>query len=252
VSTAYTQTGGGVIAFTDPDDATKAIALPWAVPYYGSSYTTAHVSTNGFLCFTAPAQSYPTGKTALPNPALPNNCVYPFWDDLTTAAGDVRVQYTGTAPNRQMTIEWRTARRWAEGNDQLDFEVIFTEAGQISFRYQNIDPARLEERGAAAAVGVEDPTGTLGLQHSYLQPSLVNGTAVVFTPPAPTPPPGTVTPGGLLLSHTYANGGVETNTYNIKSRGAAISTGPTSVITVLDLVPLRELPPVRPAGACLP
>ncbi len=29
------------------------------------------------------------------------------------------------------------------------------------------------------------------------------------------------------------------------------STGPTSVITVLDRVPLRELPPLRPSAACL-
>ncbi|OEJ49708.1 hypothetical protein BGK72_01730 [Streptomyces agglomeratus] len=36
-----------------------------------------------------------------------------------------------------------------------------------------------------------------------------------------------------------------------RSRGTVISTGPTSVSTVLERVPLRELPPFLPAGSCL-
>lgn len=35
------------------------------------------------------------------------------------------------------------------------------------------------------------------------------------------------------------------------SRGTSISTGPTSVSTVFDLVPFRELPLPLPAGSCL-
>jgi hypothetical protein len=36
-----------------------------------------------------------------------------------------------------------------------------------------------------------------------------------------------------------------------RSRGTSMSTGPTSVITVLVRAPLRELPPLRPAASCL-
>ncbi len=36
-----------------------------------------------------------------------------------------------------------------------------------------------------------------------------------------------------------------------RSRGTSISTGPMSVSTVLERVPLRELPPSLPAGSCL-
>lgn len=36
-----------------------------------------------------------------------------------------------------------------------------------------------------------------------------------------------------------------------RSRGTSISTGPTSVSTVLIRVPLRELPRLRPIGSCL-
>jgi hypothetical protein len=35
-----------------------------------------------------------------------------------------------------------------------------------------------------------------------------------------------------------------------RSRGTVISTGPTSVRTVLERLPLRELPPFLPAGSC--
>lgn len=36
-----------------------------------------------------------------------------------------------------------------------------------------------------------------------------------------------------------------------RSRGTSISTEPTSVSTVLERVPLRELPPLRPRASCL-
>jgi hypothetical protein len=37
-----------------------------------------------------------------------------------------------------------------------------------------------------------------------------------------------------------------------RSRGTSMSTGPTWVSTVLERFPLREFPPLRPAGSCLP
>jgi len=36
-----------------------------------------------------------------------------------------------------------------------------------------------------------------------------------------------------------------------RPRGTSISTGPISLSAVLARVPLRELPPLRPAGSCL-
>ena len=36
-----------------------------------------------------------------------------------------------------------------------------------------------------------------------------------------------------------------------RSRGTAMSTGPTSVSNVLPRLPLREFPPLRPAASCL-
>ena len=88
------------------DDASVAVALPFAFSHYGTAYTTANVSTNGHLSFSAPSTGF--SNVAIPNAATPNAAVYPQWDDLVIDASGAGV-YTatkGAAPNRRFVIEW--------------------------------------------------------------------------------------------------------------------------------------------------
>lgn len=61
---------------------------------------------------------------------------------------------------------------------------------------------------------------------------------------------------GGTLARCSASGAAVTiavphHTLASRSRGTSISTGPTSVSTVFERVPLRELPVPRPAGSRL-
>ena len=71
---------GTPIPFTGDDQNQGPFSLPFPFPFYGQTYNTAHVATNGFLNFLAPNASF--GNGPIPNPSEPNAAIYPFWDDL--------------------------------------------------------------------------------------------------------------------------------------------------------------------------
>ena len=68
-----------VVALTG-DDAAAPTNLPFPFLFYGQTYNSAQLATNGFLNFIASSTAF--SNSAIPSPALPNAAMYPYWDDL--------------------------------------------------------------------------------------------------------------------------------------------------------------------------
>ncbi|MEO3741901.1 PQQ-dependent sugar dehydrogenase [Plantactinospora sp. B5E13] len=167
------------------DNATVPVDLPFPVPYYGQTHTRVWVDSNGVLSFTDPGGSWPTNKP-IPNPAKPNAAILPFWDDLEVLAdSSVRIGEVGIAPDRQFVVEWRNVGFRGAGTARVSFQVLISEWGQLVFNYTGLNSGR--ELGNSATIGIENPTGTGGVQYSYNQLVLANNRAIVFTPPALIP-----------------------------------------------------------------
>src|SRR5262249_31061084 len=80
----YTFVPGTTALALSGDDANTAVPLPFAMPFYGQTYTTAYVDTNGVLSF-APFSGSAWNVGPIPSPPAantPNLAVYPFWADL--------------------------------------------------------------------------------------------------------------------------------------------------------------------------
>ncbi|WP_337865971.1 T9SS type A sorting domain-containing protein, partial [Ignavibacterium sp.] len=156
------------------DDGYATIPLGMTFPFYGNNYTQAYLSTNGFLSFTALTVSYFTNGT-IPNAALPNNVIAPFWDDL-----DGRTQ--GTVHYLQepgkLTIQFTNWQKYS-GTGSLTFQVVLYSSGKIMFYYNNMN-ATLN----SATVGIENSTGTDGLQIAY-NANYVHNTMAVKIEAAP-------------------------------------------------------------------
>jgi hypothetical protein len=165
------------------DDAVATVNLPFAFPFYGASYRSAWVDTNGILSFTDPGGSHPYDGSALPSTAAPNAVVAPFWDDLVVdSSASVRTSASGSGATAKFTVEWRNVYRKADASQRLSFEAVLAADGTVTTNYTGLDSDA--ERGAQAAVGIEAPAGEDGFSYSVAKPALANGSAVVFDYPA--------------------------------------------------------------------
>ncbi|HEX2419884.1 MAG TPA: carboxypeptidase regulatory-like domain-containing protein, partial [Micromonosporaceae bacterium] len=155
------------------EDQITQITLPFKVPLYGKGQRNATVSTNGWVAFGAATSSLPGNRT-IPYTGTPNGVLYPFWDDmyLETFSG-VYTGVTGTAPNRTFIVEWRDVTFFSSRSNQVSFEALISENGEITFRYADIDSG--VETGTSATVGIENDNGTVGFQYSYNEAAIANG-----------------------------------------------------------------------------
>jgi hypothetical protein len=167
------------------DDTFTSVTLPFAMPFYGGSYSTAWIDTNGVLTFAAPnGSSWNAG--AIPSAAAankPNLAIYPFWEDLIVdSSASVRTQTIGSAPNRQFVVEWRNVQLYSNPSSRVSFEIILNENGVVTVAYADIDPTVPAEQGSGATVGVENGAGTVALQYSHNEAILATGRGITFTP----------------------------------------------------------------------
>ncbi|WP_432167048.1 S8 family serine peptidase [Streptomyces sp. bgisy031] len=166
------------------DEDALTVNLPFPVKYYGVSYNTASVTTNGLVNFLQPRLG-DYANVALPSAGQPNGVVAAFWDDLTLdKKSSVYTATTGTAGSRKFAIVWNNAALAADTSVRLSFEAVFDEAtGAITLQYQGVDGTALE-RGGSATTGIENQAGTDGLGYSFNQAVVDNTTAIRFTPKA--------------------------------------------------------------------
>ncbi len=203
------------------DDSSTAITSPFPIRYanHSSGYTTVYVSSNGTVNFT-------TSNSSLSNSTLPTTSfttlVAPFWDDLNPGSGGgVYWEVIGTAPNRELVIEWRNVPHYPY-TGAATFQVVFFEnSPMILFNYADVLFGTTSyDEGASATIGVQ-VSPTLHRQYSYNTASLHNNMTLVWrTTQQPEPnagpdqfaqPGSTVTldgtasydPNGTITSHHW-------------------------------------------------
>ncbi|MEU1436718.1 S8 family serine peptidase [Streptomyces sp. NPDC005786] len=165
--------GSTKVALSSDEDA-KNVALPFPVKFYGTSYNSAAVTTNGLINFLGPRVGDYT-NTALPTAAKPDGIVAPLWDDLMLdKTSSVQTATTGRTGARTFAVVWNNVLFADGGTDRATFEAVFDEAtGAITFQYKTVPG-----NGGRATVGIENQTGTDALQYSFNQTVLTNGSAI--------------------------------------------------------------------------
>ena len=152
------------------DDAAVQVDLPFAFTFYGQTYNTTYVATNGFVNFLGLDATF--GNSPIPSTGTPNGAIYPYWDDMfMDGESSAFTALLGSAPNRQFVIEWRNLDYFGDSSRRVDFEVILHENGHILTQYRNID-ADGREQGESATIGIENEAGTIALQYSFGTPSV--------------------------------------------------------------------------------
>ena len=159
---------------SDGDDVSQTINLTqFSFPYYGSTYTAIHVSSNGCLTLGSPSTAYE--QTMLPKPSSPSLLIAPLWDDLNPGAGgDVYVKEF----NNRLVIQYQQIAPYS-GTGTLTFEVVLYANGEIDFRYHTLSASV-----TACTVGIQNIDGTQGMQLAFNEAYLFDQFAVRIRPVA--------------------------------------------------------------------
>jgi len=162
---------GAVVA--EGDDTYTAVELGFPFTFYGTAYTRAYVSSNGFISFGSGSRDW--NNYPIPDPFDPNNAIYALWDDLNPsggANGNVYVQKTGATT---YVIEWREV---AVHGSRVTFEIILNGSDNtILLQYQAVSSS------SSATIGVENSYGTLATQYAYDSAGAIFANlAIKFTP----------------------------------------------------------------------
>jgi len=189
-------TGVPPLSGADGDDAFSTLNVGFQIPFFGQSYGTAYVSSNGFLTLGSSAGAIEYLNAAIPTGAVPNGVIAPFWDDLYPGStGSVHAGVAGAVGSRVLYVEWFNVPHFSlTGSGTATFEVALHEAtGEIKFQWLDTDFGDSRwNLGASATAGLERPDGVIGRQLSFNQTLLTPGRAVSCTfgaPPPPPPPP---------------------------------------------------------------
>ncbi|MFQ5858856.1 MAG: carboxypeptidase regulatory-like domain-containing protein, partial [Anaerolineae bacterium] len=157
------------------DDTYTEVELGFPFAFYGTTYTHAYVSSNGFVSFGSGSSR--ASNTSIPNPNSPNNATYAFWDDLEPTGGDNGNVYVQQVDATTFVIEWYQVKR-DFSSDYETFQIILNGADDIILlQYQGVSNT------GYCTVGVENADGTLATQYAYNTSGAVSDElAILFTP----------------------------------------------------------------------
>ncbi len=153
------------------------------MPFYGSTVgDTLTFSSNGFIVF-GPSVWQAYNNTNLPAASASRPCVlFPLWDDLTMiSTSNDRVMTQRLLDGRFVISYW--ARRIGDLNNQIRFQVILNNSGDILFQYDTIPSPTVFN----ATIGIQGATtGTSFIQYGSNSFQPISKTALLFTYPKPT------------------------------------------------------------------
>ncbi len=164
--------GVGTSPGGDDDGNYGPFSLGFDFNYYGVNYSSVRICTNGFLSFTSTSSPYT--NQGIPNSSDPNALIAPFWDDLNPSAGGT-IYYYADAANNRFIVEWYGVDHYSPGGNPETFQVILNADGTILCQYQTVS------LNNSCTVGIENQSGTDGLQVVFNADYLHNGMALLFT-----------------------------------------------------------------------
>ena len=173
------------------DDDYWSYSLPFSFPFFGDEYTTAYVSSNGYVNFGSGASEYSNSDSGL----IAAKRIAVIWDDLkTNESGNDIFIYEGIPG--QVTIRWDAVTY--SGSNPCEFSVTLYSDGLIQVHY---GPGNT---GLSPTIGVSNGDGSQYMFSSYNNAgALTNANSMQWQMPAQLPD-------GLMLSGDGVLSGIPT------------------------------------------
>jgi uncharacterized repeat protein (TIGR01451 family) len=163
------------------------------INYWGTEHTGINFTDDGMAFFSSTPGATPWTNLSIPNAADPNNLLAMFWSDFevvydaATNRGVSLATLGGTGEGGGVIIEYDAVEPFPAGStsNRMDFEVFVWRSvddtpgsPEIIFAYDNIN-----FEPAVGTVGIENATGSDGIQFAYNDSALLtitDGMAICF------------------------------------------------------------------------
>ena len=235
----------------------ELVDLPIYFSFYGQIYEQITIASDGWIC---PGITEQTAfmNWQIPGPLGPSPMIAAFWDDLIIDQGNVYYYY-----NEQLhyfVVEWSRLNNEFNFAEET-FEIVLFDANyyptsngdsDILVQYKNINNidmgiygSVLVQHGQYCTVGIENESGTVGLQYSFDDQyppgarELENEMAILFTGPPINQEEPFLTISDLVIDDENQNGQVDygetVNLYvQLNNLGNNPATGISAIITSSD------------------
>jgi hypothetical protein len=173
-------TGTGT-ALNLTDDDVEKVAVGFSFPYYGNTYDSIYIVSNGYLGFGVTSSDY--SNDSIPNSSTPNNLIAIWWDDLN-ADSLPNIFYKYDAINQAFIVSYVAVPNYHPDSNTtgaLTFQAILYANGNIKCQYLTMNPGL--DSLTEATIGLENSTGSIGLQVAYNQAYMTDSLAILFTAP---------------------------------------------------------------------
>lgn len=160
-----------VTGFGD-DDIKGPFPIGFTFHYYWYDVTNFRIGSNGYILFDYNGQQIAHPFPLIPLPSGANDYIAPFSSDLNPggAGNPSEIWYYTTSSNDSLIVSWIDVPFWLQASPPYTgsntFQIILSKLdSSITFQY-------LDQQGASAntgsfiTIGIENISGTIGLQHS--------------------------------------------------------------------------------------
>lgn len=202
--------------------------IPFTFNFYGTNYTSFAVSTNGFIYLGPTAPTFTGYNNAFPSAVAANPSIGGTYSDLDfRTIGTINYFVTGTAPNRQLVVNWSGGNFYNAVGAITTQVIIYETTNIIEVHTTNSTGTNNAVQGIQNA-GATKFTTAPGRNNTVW--TVVAPDAFRFTPFALTY---SWTPGTFLNSTTIANplasGVTATTTYNVTADNGGCISAPAPV-----------------------
>ncbi len=174
--------------------------LPFTFTFYGEEYDNIGICSNGYVTFGYPeSENVSFRNWQIPGAMGPSPMIAGLWEDLTSNSGGVYYWFDEESAQPAFIIEYDNCQLASGGN--VTFEIILYNPehnatpqgdGLIKIQYQEFENTDSYNeasgpQGNYCTIGIEDHTGTVGLQYTYENDypagamPLADNTAILFS-----------------------------------------------------------------------
>lgn len=168
---------GTALSFTHNTVGTDLMPIGFDFEFYGITYDEFRVNPNGWIGFGEDNNEW--SNTEIPSAGAPKPACLGFWDDLVPeiTGGGGTVYYHTTS--ERLVIQWDEVEHWESSPGTYTFEIIIYPNGRIKYQYQQV-----QGEVNSNTIGIQNETGTVGLQAAYNENYATGNMAIEFYPPA--------------------------------------------------------------------